>query len=188
MDGRDVQKDAKNNALHVLDYECDAAQVRVRVRVRLGASSTGRGYFLPYLPTDLLAYLRGGLPTCLRTTYLRTHLPTYQPTYSPSRRISAHGCSRGSSSPSPTCAWSSTRSRTRAARGRAEGNPGRVRSKDSIEERSMRSCTIVMQLCRIFGGPTRRGLFIFLLAGSFLLKGYELRVPSYSSALFVHGA
>ena len=29
----------------------------------------------------------------------------------------------------------------------------------------MRSCTIVMHLCRIFGGPTRRGLFIFLLAG-----------------------
>ena len=82
MDGRDVQKDAKNNALHVLDYECDAAQVRVRVRVRLGASSTGRGYFLPYLPTDLLTYLRGDLLTYLRTAYIRTYLPiTYLPTY-----------------------------------------------------------------------------------------------------------
>ena len=113
-------------------------------------------YGLTYLPTEGLTYLRTDLPTCLRTTYLRTHLPTYVRTYSPSRRISAHGCSRGSSSPSPTCAWSSTRSRTRAARAGAEGNPGPVRSKDSIEERSIRSCTVVMHLCRFFAAPARR--------------------------------
>ena len=96
MDGRDVQKDAKNNALHVLDYECDAAQVRVRVRVRLGASSTGRGYFLPYLPTDLLTYLRRDLPTYGRT-YLPTYgLPTDSPTYLPTYvlTVQTHQCAR----------------------------------------------------------------------------------------------
>ena len=71
----------------------------------------------------------------------------------------------------------------RERHGRAEGNPGRVRSKDSIEERSMRSCTIVIQLCRIFGGPTRRVLLTYLLAYllTYLITGSFLITPAIGS-------
>ena len=58
----------------------------------------------------------------------------------------------------------------------------------------MRSCTIVIQLCRIFGGPTRRVLLTYLLTYLLNYRVFPDHPCNWKRSLvihlhcFVHGA